>query len=490
MKYIIALLFTLVLCGAYLSDSTSIVEAKAKPDLFKLVTSPAAVDEVNRSSLASVSEAEIVFNQKTSDEINVPKLTIPLFDGKRRDAVRVEFEERAGDDFTWRGKIGEQDVVLTFKNGYVAGLIYSDDGVYEIVPKGEKQLLVKLDQAKFPECGGEVKSGATEPPLKNSIAVGTDSGDRIDVLVVYTTPVKNSLGGDAQAGVFAQQAIDAANTAYRNSKIRLRLRLAGAMETAVVETGSLSTELPNIRSDATTATLRNNVNADLVSMISNSTDACGIGYLMSSTSGDSNFGYTVVSRTCAVGNLSFAHELGHNMGSQHNPENGSGALYPYGYGHYVNGVFRTVMSYVDPCTSGCTRQPYFSNPAILFNGYPTGINNARDNARSINNTADAIANYRYSGSSITMTNYNAGEHLPRLIGRNITWTSDNIIGNVKIEISRDEGTSWQTLVDPAPNNGSARVTISGQPSHRARIRISSINNTAISDSSVSNIFIR
>ena len=47
--------------------------------------------------------------------------------------------------------------------------------------------------------------------------------------------------------------------------------------------------------------------------------------------------------------------------------------YPYGFGHYVNGSYRTVMSYVDPCTGGCTRRPYFSNPEVIFNGAPTGI---------------------------------------------------------------------------------------------------------------------
>jgi hypothetical protein len=103
------------------------------------------------------------------------------------------------------------------------------------------------------------------------------------------------------------------------------------------------------------------------------------------------------------------------MGSHHNPENGGTPTYPYGFGHYVNGVYRTVMSYVDPCTSGCTRVAYFSNPSVVFSGLPTGIDNARDNARSINNTADTISNYRYSGSSIMLSNFNGAEIVPRLI---------------------------------------------------------------------------
>jgi hypothetical protein len=219
---------------------------------------------------------------------------------------------------------------------------------------------------------------------------------------------------------------------------------------------------------------------------------CGIGYLMGSntTSGNPNNGFTATTRSCAVGNLSFAHELGHNMGSTHNPENGSNPTYPFGFGHYVSGSFRTVMSYADPCSSGCTRRAYFSNPEIYFAGSPTGIDNARDNARSINLTANLIAAYRYSGTSITLNNYNGGETIPRNLSKTLNWSSDNLTGNVKIEISRNESTNWETLVANTPNDGSQTINIYGKPTRRARLRIVSIDNPNISDSSVSNVIIR
>ncbi len=117
-------------------------------------------------------------------------------------------------------------MILTFKNGHVAGLIYAPRAVYEIVPVGTKHMLVELDQSRFPECAGDVKSDDFPANVQNLVPEGgTDSGDRIDVLLLYTTPVKNSLGGEAQAQTFAQSAIDSANTSYLNSKIRLRLRL-------------------------------------------------------------------------------------------------------------------------------------------------------------------------------------------------------------------------------------------------------------------------
>jgi hypothetical protein len=227
-------------------------------------------------------------------------------------------------------------------------------------------------------------------------------------------------------------------------------------------------------------------------MIGEIQGACGVGYLMGSnqTNGNPNNGFTVTARSCAVGNLSFAHELGHNMGSHHNPENGSNPTYPFGFGHYVNANYRTVMSYVDPCPNGCTRRPYFSNPEVIFGGAPTGIDNARDNARSINLTADPIANYRYSGANLMMNNFNGGDVLPRGISRNLSWSSENITGSVRIEISRDESTTWQTLIANTPNDGAENITVWGKATRRARLRIVSIDNSNVSDSSVRNITIR
>jgi peptidyl-Asp metalloendopeptidase len=435
----------------------------------------------------------MVFGADARAKLAGSRLALPLFDGKQSVADLIELENRAMDDMTWRGKIEggkvDGDVIITYRKGFYSGLIYSPTAVFEIVPRGDTHMLVQLDQSLFPDCGGGVKGNDTAREPEDENVAGVDSGDRIDVLVVYTTATKNFLGGDAQAQAHAQAAIDATNTAYRNSRIRQRVRMVHSQEFVYTETTG-SADLAALRSNATIQALRNTHQADLVAEISEVTGLCGIGYLMGAAGGNQNNGFTVTARSCAVGNLSFAHELGHNMGSQHNPENGSGPTFPYSFGHYVNGSYRTVMSYVDPCTAGCTRVPYFSNPNVIFNGAPTGINNARDNARSINNTADVIAGYRYSGASITLSNFNGGGRLPFSVLRPLTWTSDNITGDVRIEISRDESANWETLIASTPNDGSEPISGAGRPTRRARLRVVSVNSPAVSDSSVNNISIR
>lgn len=471
--------------------------AQNRQPLFRLLDAPRVVGESEKSSLASVRESEIKINLKDALIADAPRLEIPLFDGVTYQAVRFSTEKRAAADFVWHGKITvgktNGDVILTFKNNFVSGLIYAGKQVYEIVPKGDKQILVELNQSLFPDCGGAPSAETIENKTENSNVApnaGVDSGDRIDVLILYTTAVKNSLGGEAQAQAFSQQAINVTNAAYLNSKVRQRVRLAWAQETDIVEAGTLSAELSTLRTNATVAALRDQYKADLVALISNSTDNCGIGYLMNTISGNQSFGFTANSRTCAVGNLTLAHELGHNMGSHHNPENGSGTIFPYSYGHYINGNYRTIMSYTDPCTLGCPKAPYFSNPEISYAGFATGIPNERDNARSLNNTADVVANFRYSGASLTMNNYNGGERIPRNLSKNLTWSSDNLIGSVKIEISRDESSTWQTLIANTPNDGAQTINIYGRPTRRARLRVTSIDNPIVSDSSVRNIVIQ
>ncbi len=469
--------------------------------LFTLTDTPRK--KAAQTSIAAERESEIKINLAQFTPQNSDTLSFPLFDGKTYQALRDETDAvdiRSIDNFTWRGRIfgaGEfrGDVVLTIEKGFVAGLIYAPGAVYEIIPRNSKQILVEINQNEFPECAGVIKPPKNDTNgLQNNQKAAVnqvDSGDRIDVLIVYTTAVKNFLGGDAQARVFAQQAADATNTAYRNSQIRQRVRLAHASELAYVETGVAAADLGNLLTNEEVAALRETYKADLVALVVNSMDGCGIGYLMNSVGTDfAPYGFTVTARSCAVGNLSLAHELGHNMGSAHNPENSDDAGFPFSYGHFVSGVFRTVMSYSEPCAGACPRVPFFSNPLISFSGYPTGVANQRDNSRSINNTADTAANFRYSGASLTLNNLNKNERIPRHIGRVIQWSSENLQGNVRIELSRDGGATYTTLIENTLNDGAEIINVYGRSTRRARLRIVSVENPQISDSSVENITIQ
>ncbi|HWW76893.1 MAG TPA: M12 family metallo-peptidase, partial [Pyrinomonadaceae bacterium] len=348
---------------------------------------PEASGVRSRVSVAAVREQEISVNFSSIDFSEARELSLPLLGGVSYTASRVEpegFEASPGGGFVWRGKISAEggwagDVTLSAEGGALSGLIYSPEGVYEIVPQKDfTHLLVQIDQSRFPPCGGalpafaasetvatDAATAATDAAtLKVEMAPATfgasdaaDDGGQLDVLVIYTSNVRTALGGTTQAEAFAHEAVNTTNTAYINSDIHTRLRLVGALEVGFAETGDLTAALTWAANDETVKAARNSVRADLVAFIAErGGNLCGVGRLMTRSSlgpGFQHAAYSVSARGCSVGNLTFAHEIGHNQGCQHNPENGGPPdvlAYPYAFGHYEDGLFRTVMSYSDPCT--------------------------------------------------------------------------------------------------------------------------------------------
>jgi hypothetical protein len=104
--------------------------------------------------------------------------------------------------------------------------------------------------------------------------------------------------------------------------------------------------------------------------------------------------FSVVSRNCATGYYSFAHELGHNLGCQHDHANAGNGAYSFSYGHRSSGnQWRTIMSYAPG-----TRIQHFSSPDVVYAGEPTGVPegnaNAADNAETIRTLAAAMSAFR------------------------------------------------------------------------------------------------
>jgi hypothetical protein len=144
--------------------------------------------------------------------------------------------------------------------------------------------------------------------------------------------------------------------------------------------------------------LRLETGADIVVLIANVVDvgtesACGY------TSGvfTSGGGFQVTGINCGL-NTTFAHENGHILQMDHFPTQASGfSAYPdWSYGHQVEGVFHTVMSY-GFCADLCPLIPNISNPNVSYLGNPTGIPDQRDNARTAVLTAPVVAGYRVAG---------------------------------------------------------------------------------------------
>jgi hypothetical protein len=342
------------------------------------------------------------------------KFTAALFDDKVVHITLDDVERNGVDAYVWSGRIEGDDlssVSIVVKDGAMVATISTLADRYAIEPgeNGTHEVL-DLDLTAFPNELDPLHPITSNAVTSVPAVVANDSAAFVDILVVYTDDLRANLGSTAAAQAAASSAIAATNTAYQNSGVTMRVRLAGTLEVAYNETGDLEAALYAVTNTNDgiidqVHTTRNQVGADDVAMITlnGGGGVCGIGWLMSSPSnGFASSAFNVTRWSCAVGNLSFPHELGHNFGLEHDRfvSPAGHPAYSYGYG-YVDtlGQFRDIMAYTNACGS-CTRVQYFSNPNILYQPYnrPLGViasaSNSADNVQALNNVATVIANWR------------------------------------------------------------------------------------------------
>ena len=224
-----------------------------------------------------------------------------------------------------------------------------------------------------------------------------DPANRVDIMVLYTPASRDAAGGVSEIENQIAFAIGRTNLAYANSSATHRLNLVytGVVSytepSGGVDSNALLGDLADT-SDGVLDTvhgLRDSVQADLVSLIYEVDDGgwCGWGQTQETANADTtdHRAFSVVKRSCAGINLSFAHEIGHNMGALHDRDNAGTSTLDYNYGHIqptpsMAGVdpWRSVMSYGSPCsdtasTGSCPRVPWYSNPDVTRLGDLTGV---------------------------------------------------------------------------------------------------------------------
>ena len=238
-------------------------------------------------------------------------------------------------------------------------------------------------------------SSASDPGTQS------DDGTVIDVLVVYTAEALVVEGGTSAIESLIDLSISLTNSIYSNSGVDHILRLVGQQEISFSEssfsfsgflTAAQNGSIPGLND------LRDTVGADIVAiLVQGDNSLCGIAGLMTTvTLNFAPFAYSVTQTNCAVGNLTMAHEIGHNMSARHDRANDNTNGSPFDFNHgFVDNTnnFRTVMG-----TGANTRISNFSNPNVLFGGAVTGVAEgdplAADNRLTFQNTSLTVSNFR------------------------------------------------------------------------------------------------
>lgn len=229
-----------------------------------------------------------------------------------------------------------------------------------------------------------------------------------DLLVVYTPSALSRAGGRAAFDAATAQAIQVFNSALATSEVRGRIRLAG---TYAIGENATTDDIYRLRDpgDGYADGIhreRERIGADLVTVIGGD---LGGGVAFQPVSHDwlanPEDKFSVVDYDGMVDAFFLPHEVGHNMGLDHDryvTPPGSPVLYPFAYGYvHVPGRWRTIMSYYTECEDRgvpghlCVELPRFANPDLTHDGVPTGrphtALDAADSRRALNLTFPVIA---------------------------------------------------------------------------------------------------
>lgn len=310
---------------------------------------------------------------------------------------------------------GPIQAVIVERNGFLAATLVDGSGIRWGATgiTGQPLHFEPLPPEAMKECAGAVEApaeilaqGAVHQPSQGGIAGGCVDASTVDVVVLTTPKARIDAGGVGPLAALVDLAEASANAAYSNSAIAPRIRVVFEMEVDYEEVG-FGADLASLADGSDGVldevhALRDAAGADLVAMIRSAGEYCGIAYLLPTNDASaSGMGFSVTAWGC-LSSQTFAHELGHNMGCCHAPNDGggctTGGVFPKSVGHRFNGTngtqYRTVMAYAPG-----SRIDHFSNPLVNFNNTPTGVASVgsdpgRDNAGTIVTTNAAIRGFR------------------------------------------------------------------------------------------------
>ncbi|WP_421792813.1 M12 family metallo-peptidase [Hyphobacterium sp.] len=382
----------------------------------------------------------IVFDGLSNDVMEMqPGETIGLNFGPGYTAEldEIRYQEMGGR--VWAGRLEGQSiasrVLLTETNGEVFGRISTPDGLWQVVSLNGHQEIIRVpdlstryrvnDTVIYTPPSPEYFNNPASPlppmasiPIAEMVPVG--SNGTIDIAVYYSQSF-SALWGMASGGR-VQHLMAVLDQALIDSDTGLRARLvfhdvvnltddnADQAQTLANISGVTDNEAPTITQDLSAQrAVRTTHGADLVAVLQrtqNGHGGCGIASLLGSLEGGgqnagdinaswANRGFSVSGDWFQAGgdgfcsDITFAHEIGHNMGFAHNVEDsgvGTGVR-NYANGHRVDCEFLTIMAYptnpqnpqsASTCPQGASRTigneqeiAYFSNPAL--NLCPGGV---------------------------------------------------------------------------------------------------------------------
>ena len=349
-----------------------------------------------------------------------PRLELSAPDGGVLSPEMRVFEDRGDGNAMWVGgypELGYDNVVLTLQDGYLLGRFGMPEG-------GTYWIRAGADGAGRMSEGGPSSAGfcgvvpGADPVTAVTEAqrdetpervVRPSNHDRLDILMLYTADAAARLEQAGWGGPNAamQHAMDYLNLVFRNNQFSISANMVHLAEAPAV-LGTFSSPINALANDEEVRELRAEHGADIVHLFFNAgiPGFCGQASLMMKHNQTPQqfaplaFGVTTVGGGCidvesqvpegehANFVETFAHEIGHNLGANHDPDSPSvdpeDAVEPYAFGHHnfeLQPNVKSVMSYNEG-----RQEPFFSNVRVPARGVVLGVANERENERALRRT--------------------------------------------------------------------------------------------------------
>ena len=366
------------------------------------------------------------------------RLEVPAPDGRLLVAEMSVFEDRGDGDAMWAGRVVGSDyesVVFSVANDHLAGRFGVPGGPkYRISARPDGRGRIEDMSTLTPVPKEEYCPGGVVPDRPSpAVAIEAQRGDEpervvqasnhnhLDMLILYSENAKARYEArDGSVDARLQESIDYLNLVFRNGELDLNARLVHHQQVpaSLTITNSGGDVLTRLRNNREVQALRAEHQADLVHIFVVQAEAggvCGIAYLLEKGDTAASFspsGYGLTSMQ-GCGDDTFAHEVGHNLGGNHDPQNtncfenadcrNNRAIRSYAFGHTWFSASPpnppnkdTIMSYgsgeVEPWFSTVRVQPRIDGHRVTL-----GIAGERENERAIREYAVSIAP-RYSDS--------------------------------------------------------------------------------------------
>lgn len=397
--------------------------------------------------------------------------------GPGYEAELDRIEDQALGARVWVGRLADHTihnrVLITQTNGFVFGRIQTEDGLWMIIPEANGHRIMQMPE------GGERLQNPNDVLIPNydlvvqegrervaesgetiAEAVPVGSNGIVDIAVFYSQSFSARWG--LATGGRVQYLMAVLDQALIDSDTGLRARLvhldsvtldndaADQSETLNNLSGNPNGDTPETQDLSALRDAGVTYGADLVAILQRSLtgqSSCGLAWGIGQPASNGvinqnsrRFGYSVsadwiadtdnpVGQFSLCSDVTFAHEIGHNLGFAHNVEDAGGAptggVRTFAHGHRVDCTFGTIMAYSSgggvTCPPGAPNGPggeaealYFSNPDINLcpNGAACGIaapgqeliasaevdgvqtNDPADNARAAREESLNVVNFR------------------------------------------------------------------------------------------------